>query len=56
VPIGRVASVTDGIVRIQPFVDLGRLEYVRAIDFEPVASLHSRRMDPSKSKSSDRGR
>jgi rod shape-determining protein MreC len=48
VPIGRVVSVTDGIIRVQPFVDLGRLEYVRAIDFEPVATLHSRRMDPSK--------
>jgi rod shape-determining protein MreC len=55
VPIGRVSSVTDGIIRVQPFVDLGRLEYVRVIDFEPVATLHSKRMDPSKSKNADRG-
>jgi rod shape-determining protein MreC len=55
-PVGRVASVADGIVRIQPYVDLGRIEYVRAIDFEPVAPLHAKRMDPSKSKSADRGR
>ena len=37
-PVGVVASVHDGSVRVKPFVDWRRLEYMRVIDFEPVGS------------------
>ena len=32
-PVGTVASVEDGLIRVQPFVDLDRLEYIRVVDF-----------------------
>ena len=32
-PVGVVDSVSDGVVRVQPFEDLNRLEYVRIVDF-----------------------
>ncbi len=32
-PVGQVASITDGGVRVQPFVSTDRLEYVRVLDF-----------------------
>lgn len=34
-PVGTVAAVEDGVVRVRLFEDLGRLEYVRLVDFEP---------------------
>jgi len=32
-PVGTVASVSDEGITVQPFVERGRLEYVRAVDF-----------------------
>jgi rod shape-determining protein MreC len=32
-PIGLVASVGDNAVRIQPFVDLGRVEHLQLVNF-----------------------
>lgn len=32
-PIGTVAAVADGVISVQPFVDLSRLEYVRVVDY-----------------------
>lgn len=34
-PVGRVASVSDGAVRVEPFEDLSRMEFVRIYDFVP---------------------
>lgn len=33
IPVGIVAAVADGVIRIQPFVDSSRLEYVRLVDY-----------------------
>ncbi len=33
VPVGVVASVDSGIVRVEPYADLSRMEYVRIVDF-----------------------
>lgn len=35
--VGTVASIKEGVVRIQPFVDWSRLEYVRVVDYPPPA-------------------
>ena len=35
-PVGTVASIKDGMVRVQPFVDLGRVEFVRVLRYEGV--------------------
>ena len=32
-PVGQVFSVAEGDIRIQPFVDMSRMEYVRAVEF-----------------------
>jgi len=32
--VGVVSSITDGVVRVQPLADLGRIEYVRLIAWE----------------------
>jgi len=32
-PVGVVASVDDGVVRVAPYASLSRLEYVRVVDF-----------------------
>ncbi len=32
-PVGVVASIGDGLVRVEPFEDLSRLEHVRVLDF-----------------------
>ncbi|MBL6934296.1 MAG: rod shape-determining protein MreC [Alphaproteobacteria bacterium] len=32
-PVGQVISVAEGDIRIQPFVDMSRMEYVRAVEF-----------------------
>ncbi len=37
-PVGIVTSVRDGKLRVLPMVRLGRLEYVRIIDFRPATS------------------
>ena len=34
-PVGTVASVDGGLVRVEPIEDLGRLEFVRITDFRP---------------------
>ncbi len=34
VPVGVVSSVDNGVVRVRPFVDWERLEYVQIIDYE----------------------
>ena len=34
IPVGMVASVADGEVRVQPFVDWGRLEYVSVLRYQ----------------------
>ena len=36
--VGSVASIKDGIVRVQPFVDWSRLEYVRVVDYPAPAT------------------
>jgi rod shape-determining protein MreC len=33
VPVGVVGSIDNGIVRVEPFAELSRLEYVRIVDF-----------------------
>jgi len=33
-PVGVVAAVTDGIVKVQPYVDINRSEFLRIIDYE----------------------
>ncbi len=33
VPVGVVAAIDSGIVRIEPYAELSRLEYVRIVDF-----------------------
>jgi rod shape-determining protein MreC len=33
VPVGVVSSVDNGIVRVEPYAELSRLEYVRIVDF-----------------------
>lgn len=33
-PVGVVSSISDGVVRVQPLADLGRIEYVRLIAWE----------------------
>jgi rod shape-determining protein MreC len=45
-PVGVVAAVEDGIVRIEPYVELSRLDYLRIVDYglsgvlpQPVAPI-----------------
>ena len=33
-PVGVVTAITDGIIRVSPYVDWNRLEYVRLLDYE----------------------
>ena len=35
-PVGRVHSVEGGVLRVQPFVDLDRLEYLQVVDYKKV--------------------
>jgi rod shape-determining protein MreC len=37
-PVGRVASVGDGGIRVQPFVRLDNLEFVRTVDYVGVST------------------
>ena len=34
-PVGVIAAIEDGLVRVEPLEDLGRQEYVRILDFQP---------------------
>jgi rod shape-determining protein MreC len=36
-PVGIVANIADGDIRVQPFEDLDRLEYVRVVQFQPAS-------------------
>lgn len=38
-PVGTVASVKDGVVRIAPLVDFDRMEFVRVVDYPGVAPI-----------------
>ncbi len=42
-PIGTVASIEDGVVRVEPFVDWSTLEYVRVLDYALPGVLPSTR-------------
>jgi len=33
IPVGVVASIADGVVRVEPYAELSRLEFVRIVDF-----------------------
>lgn len=44
-PIGVISSVSDGVVRIQPFLRRHRLEYVRVVNYGLAGILNSDRMD-----------
>ena len=33
-PVGVVAAVEEGLVRVQPYIDGKRLEYLRLVDYE----------------------
>ncbi|HYE00300.1 MAG TPA: rod shape-determining protein MreC [Alphaproteobacteria bacterium] len=35
-PVGVVSRVSEGLIRVQPFADLSRLEYVRLVDYTAV--------------------
>jgi rod shape-determining protein MreC len=35
-PVGRIAAAKDGVFRVQPFVNLDRLEYLQIVDFTPI--------------------
>jgi len=53
-PIGVVASTSDGVVRIQPFANWSRLEYVRIVDYGLKGILGP--VDASPSSTPARGR
>ncbi len=42
-PIGTVAAIEDGVVRVEPFVDWATLEYVRVLDYTLPGVLPSTR-------------
>lgn len=44
-PVGAVASVAGGVVRVAPLVDFDRLEFVRVVDYPGVAPLDAREED-----------
>ena len=35
-PVGRVLATAGGILRVQPFLNLDRLEYLQIVEFAPV--------------------
>ena len=37
-PVGQIAGISDGLIRVQPFADFDRLEYVRIITEFPGES------------------
>lgn len=38
-PVGRVVLAGDGVVRVQPFVQFDRLEFVRVVDYAGVSAV-----------------
>ncbi|MCZ6638023.1 MAG: rod shape-determining protein MreC [Alphaproteobacteria bacterium] len=40
-PVGRIHAVKDGVFRVQPFVNLDRLEYLQIVDFNPIDTPRS---------------
>ncbi|MDP6172604.1 MAG: rod shape-determining protein MreC [Rhodospirillales bacterium] len=49
-PVGIVASVSDGGVSVQPILDRFRLEFVRAVDFSLATTVESTNNQPNKGK------
>jgi rod shape-determining protein MreC len=47
-PVARVASIENGIVRVEPLADFDRLEMVRVVDFSAVVPLPSSETAPAK--------
>lgn len=45
-PVGVVASVADGVVRVEPFVDASRVEHVQLIDYGLSGGLASEAVQP----------
>jgi rod shape-determining protein MreC len=45
-PVGRVTSVGDGGIRVQPFARLDRLEFVRAVDYAGISADIPEENDP----------
>jgi rod shape-determining protein MreC len=48
IPVGEVAAVGDGGVRVRPFVDLSRLEFLRIMQFDET------RLDPDEQARAER--
>jgi len=48
VPVGVVASIDTGIVRVEPYAELSRLEYVRIVDFGLPGVLPQNAVPPPK--------
>ncbi|WP_379721217.1 rod shape-determining protein MreC [Ferrovibrio xuzhouensis] len=48
IPVGEVATVSDGGVRVRPFVDLSRLEFLRLMQFDET------RLDPDEQARAER--
>ena len=46
IPIGAVSSVNDGIIRVEPFVQRNRLEFVSIVDFGLGGILPFERLQP----------
>jgi rod shape-determining protein MreC len=46
-PIGVVASVQQGVIRVQPLVDLGRLEHIRVVDYSRQVLLEKGKLSES---------
>jgi hypothetical protein len=47
--VGAVASVGDGEIRVMPFVDRSRLEYVRVVDYGLTGILKEPMADDGRS-------
>lgn len=37
-PVGRVSAVAGGLIRVEPFADLARLEYLQIVKFAPLGA------------------
>lgn len=46
-PIGVIASVHQGVIRVQPLVDLGRLEHIRVVDYSAQVLLEKAKLSGS---------
>ncbi len=43
-PVGRITVANDGVLRVAPFLDVDRLEFIRLVDYpgiEPLVSTHT---------------